>query len=72
MQKYDLVAQLVEQLTLNQWVESSSLSQVTEIQQVQNKICSLEKFAESLMQIMKRKMPGKIYQAFLFKRKELF
>ncbi len=25
----DLVAQLVEQLTLNQWVESSSLSQVT-------------------------------------------
>jgi hypothetical protein len=27
--KNDLVAQLVEQLTLNQWVESSSLSQVT-------------------------------------------
>ena len=27
--KYDSVAQLVEQLTLNQWVESSSLSGVT-------------------------------------------
>ena len=26
---YDSVAQLVEQLTLNQWVESSSLSGVT-------------------------------------------
>ena len=25
----DFVAQLVEQLTLNQWVESSSLSEVT-------------------------------------------
>ena len=28
--KPDSVAQLVEQLTLNQWVESSSLSGVTE------------------------------------------
>jgi hypothetical protein len=28
----DLVAQPVEQLTLNQWVESSILSQVTEFQ----------------------------------------
>ena len=28
-QKNDSVAQLVEQLTLNQWVESSSLSGVT-------------------------------------------
>ena len=28
-EKNDLVAQPVEQLTLNQWVESSSLSQVT-------------------------------------------
>ena len=27
--KFDSVAQLVEQLTLNQWVESSSLSGVT-------------------------------------------
>ena len=27
--KDDFVAQLVEQLTLNQWVESSSLSEVT-------------------------------------------
>ena len=31
----DLVAQLVEQLTLNQWVESSSLSQVTLIKRLQ-------------------------------------
>ncbi|MDB5145200.1 MAG: hypothetical protein JWQ66_3913 [Mucilaginibacter sp.] len=30
--KYDLVAQPVEQLTLNQWVESSILSQVTKAQ----------------------------------------
>ncbi len=28
-QEFDSVAQLVEQLTLNQWVESSSLSGVT-------------------------------------------
>ena len=28
----DFVAQLVEQLTLNQWVESSSLSEVTEME----------------------------------------
>ena len=27
----DFVAQLVEQLTLNQWVESSSLSEVTKV-----------------------------------------
>ena len=29
VKKHDLVAQPVEQLTLNQWVESSILSQVT-------------------------------------------
>ena len=35
----DLVAQLVEQLTLNQWVESSSLSQVTQRQMSDNLGC---------------------------------
>ncbi len=37
--KHDSVAQLVEQLTLNQWVESSSLSGVTESKAITNKIC---------------------------------
>ena len=31
MQQNDFVAQLVEQLTLNQWAEGSSPSEVTEI-----------------------------------------
>ena len=37
LKRSDLVAQLVEQLTLNQWVESSSLSQVTENQRLEIK-----------------------------------
>jgi hypothetical protein len=37
--KNDLVAQPVEQLTLNQWVESSILSQVTNNQPFTTHIC---------------------------------
>ena len=35
---YDSVAQLVEQMTLNHWVESSSLSGVTAYKKVLNKV----------------------------------